>query len=375
MREATVATQALRQKKVYENELDSIAGRKITLETQVRPPFPRKRTLVLAELTYALPPSVQVNAIESANMNMETMNAMKKGAAVLKNIHGKLYASPQLGFVRRRRGRELMEDSDDAGTLTKWTLRWTTCARSWSLRTRSPRPFPTQRAWASTYVPACPSSAGLGANASERRSTIPSSQTSWPSWSKTSSTSDSPAQKPRHFIPLELPLLVRPPPHHRAPEPRLTPSTLAQYEHRRRRSRRTRRRQNCASCRRNWRCRPLFSLLVSLPFSSLLPTPYTSPLTSLFDPPLSLRHLVLSIAPLACFARLLTGLLGILSAPRVWEGLLRFGVGWAMVWDSSCLREDFEGRRDTHCALCQSSRQHRRRSRFELLASRAPPQL
>ena len=30
-----VATQALRQKKVYENELDSIAGRKITLETQV----------------------------------------------------------------------------------------------------------------------------------------------------------------------------------------------------------------------------------------------------------------------------------------------------------------------------------------------------
>lgn len=60
-----VATQALRQKKVYENELDSIAGRKITLETQV-------------------------NAIESANMNMATMEAMKKGANVLKTIHGKL---------------------------------------------------------------------------------------------------------------------------------------------------------------------------------------------------------------------------------------------------------------------------------------------
>lgn len=84
-----MATQALRQKKVYENELDSIAGRKITLETQVRsalscPPCAHAR------LTYASSPA-QVNAIESANMNMETMNAMKKGAAVLKNIHGKLY--------------------------------------------------------------------------------------------------------------------------------------------------------------------------------------------------------------------------------------------------------------------------------------------
>lgn len=35
---STVALQALRQKKVYENELDSIAGRKLTLETQVRVP-------------------------------------------------------------------------------------------------------------------------------------------------------------------------------------------------------------------------------------------------------------------------------------------------------------------------------------------------
>lgn len=40
----TVALQALRQKKVYENELDSIAGRKLTLETQVRrPPSPSAR--------------------------------------------------------------------------------------------------------------------------------------------------------------------------------------------------------------------------------------------------------------------------------------------------------------------------------------------
>ena len=32
-----------------------------------------------------------MNAIESANMNMATMEAMKKGANVLKTIHGKLY--------------------------------------------------------------------------------------------------------------------------------------------------------------------------------------------------------------------------------------------------------------------------------------------
>ncbi|KAK4699667.1 charged multivesicular body protein 4A/B, partial [Phenoliferia sp. Uapishka_3] len=60
-----VALQALRQKKVYENELDSIAGRKLTLETQV-------------------------NAIESANMNKETLSAIKKGSDVLKSIHGSL---------------------------------------------------------------------------------------------------------------------------------------------------------------------------------------------------------------------------------------------------------------------------------------------
>jgi hypothetical protein len=34
---------------------------------------------------------LQVNAIESANMNKETLDAMKKGADVLKGIHGKLY--------------------------------------------------------------------------------------------------------------------------------------------------------------------------------------------------------------------------------------------------------------------------------------------
>ncbi|GAA93427.1 uncharacterized protein L969DRAFT_96049 [Mixia osmundae IAM 14324] len=60
-----VATAALRQKKIYESDLDKLAGRRLTLETQV-------------------------NAIESANMNMETMRAMQEGANVLKSIHGNL---------------------------------------------------------------------------------------------------------------------------------------------------------------------------------------------------------------------------------------------------------------------------------------------
>lgn len=62
---ATVATAALRQKKAFEGELDRIAGTRLTLESQV-------------------------NALESANMNLETINAMKKGSDALKSIHGNL---------------------------------------------------------------------------------------------------------------------------------------------------------------------------------------------------------------------------------------------------------------------------------------------
>lgn len=60
-----VAQAALRQRKAYENELDRIAGTRMTLETQV-------------------------HAIESANLNLETMKAMRKGADALRNIHGSL---------------------------------------------------------------------------------------------------------------------------------------------------------------------------------------------------------------------------------------------------------------------------------------------
>ncbi|WFC97415.1 ESCRT-III subunit protein snf7 [Malassezia yamatoensis] len=56
------AQAALRQKKMYETELDRLSGNRMTLETQV-------------------------NAIENANMNLETMRAMQRGSAALKNIH------------------------------------------------------------------------------------------------------------------------------------------------------------------------------------------------------------------------------------------------------------------------------------------------
>lgn len=60
-----MATAALRQKKAFEGELDRLAGQRLTLEHQV-------------------------NAIESANLNAETMLAMKKGADALKGIHSSL---------------------------------------------------------------------------------------------------------------------------------------------------------------------------------------------------------------------------------------------------------------------------------------------
>jgi len=60
-----VATAALRRKKAHEAELDRLSGQRLTLETQV-------------------------NAIESANINAETMMAMKKGADALKLIHNSM---------------------------------------------------------------------------------------------------------------------------------------------------------------------------------------------------------------------------------------------------------------------------------------------
>jgi charged multivesicular body protein 4 len=63
-----VATAALRRKKASEAELDRLAGTRLQLE-------------------------MQVNTLESANLNAETMAAMKKASEALGHIHGNLYVS------------------------------------------------------------------------------------------------------------------------------------------------------------------------------------------------------------------------------------------------------------------------------------------
>lgn len=57
-----VATAALRRKKMHETELNKLSGTRLQLE-------------------------LQVNTLESANLNAETMAAMKKGSDALKVIH------------------------------------------------------------------------------------------------------------------------------------------------------------------------------------------------------------------------------------------------------------------------------------------------
>ena len=62
----TAATAALRRKKASEQELDRLSGTRLQLE-------------------------MQVNTLESANLNAETMAAMKKASEALGHIHGNLY--------------------------------------------------------------------------------------------------------------------------------------------------------------------------------------------------------------------------------------------------------------------------------------------
>lgn len=56
---------ALKRKKMYEQQRENIRGARFNLESQVL-------------------------AIENANVNLETINAMKHGSAAMKNIHGEL---------------------------------------------------------------------------------------------------------------------------------------------------------------------------------------------------------------------------------------------------------------------------------------------
>jgi len=84
------ATAALRRKKQHETELERLGGTRLTLETQV-------------------------NAIENANINANTMEAMKKGADALKTIHGSLtIEGVDATMDSIREGMELTNEISDA---------------------------------------------------------------------------------------------------------------------------------------------------------------------------------------------------------------------------------------------------------------------
>jgi len=61
------ALMALKKKKQLENQVEKISGARMTIETQVM-------------------------AIESANVNFETMSAMRSGAEAMRQLHGDMYA-------------------------------------------------------------------------------------------------------------------------------------------------------------------------------------------------------------------------------------------------------------------------------------------
>ena len=67
----TAATAALRRKKMREADLDKLSGMRLQLE-------------------------VQINTLESANINANTLDVMRRGATALKEIHNGLYVPPSL---------------------------------------------------------------------------------------------------------------------------------------------------------------------------------------------------------------------------------------------------------------------------------------
>jgi charged multivesicular body protein 4 len=58
---------ALKRKKAYEAQVQKLSGARMTIESQLM-------------------------AIEGATVNLETINAMREGAAALQGIHGSMYA-------------------------------------------------------------------------------------------------------------------------------------------------------------------------------------------------------------------------------------------------------------------------------------------
>jgi charged multivesicular body protein 4A/B len=69
-----VATAALRRKKMHESDLDKLAGTRLQLE-------------------------MQVNTLESANINANTLDVMRKGASALKDIYNGMCALPSLPLL------------------------------------------------------------------------------------------------------------------------------------------------------------------------------------------------------------------------------------------------------------------------------------
>src|SRR5579859_6787111 len=100
---------ALTRKKMLEKDLDKWTNTKNTIEQQVF-------------------------ALENANINLETMKAMKSGADAMKGIHGSLYVP-----AFRIRTQTLMADPP-----RKWTLLWTISEIKWLYRTKSARPLLVQ---------------------------------------------------------------------------------------------------------------------------------------------------------------------------------------------------------------------------------------
>jgi len=92
---------ALTRKKLLEKDLDKWTNTKNTIEQQVF-------------------------TLENANINLETMKAMKSGADAMKGIHGSLY----LPRVRLRL---------TADPRRKWTRSWTIFEIKWLYQTKSAR--------------------------------------------------------------------------------------------------------------------------------------------------------------------------------------------------------------------------------------------
>jgi charged multivesicular body protein 4 len=118
------ATQALRRKKMAETELDKLAGTRLQLE-------------------------MQVNTLESANLNAETMAAMKKGSEALKVIHKGM-------CVPRTVPADLRSRAAVAGRSSRSSARWRTSPTSARSRSRSGTRSPTPARWASTWTRCAP---------------------------------------------------------------------------------------------------------------------------------------------------------------------------------------------------------------------------